>query len=70
MLAKYRLGPGEVRLAFTTRPDGSTATFTPTRTLPVMVLRDRCETLGITFSATAPGIAPEPEERVALVGTE
>jgi len=56
-LRKYRLGPGESRDAEMTLPDGSTATLTPTLTLPEIVSRDFWDTGGITCLATAPGTA-------------
>ena len=46
--AKYLLGPGASNAASVTLPEGSTFTFTLTRTLPRIVFRAPCETSGMT----------------------
>jgi hypothetical protein len=58
--AKNRLGPGESNSASDTPPDGSTRTFTLTRTFPWMVARAFCETSGKTWSRTSPLVEAIP----------
>ncbi len=67
--AKYLLGPGESKVASTTLPEASTATFKLTRTWPRMLFLADCDTWGKTRSPTSAGIVPG-EAFAALAGAE